>query len=156
MGEYTAEHARGGLGERLPSLETWPNQFPDYEVVLTYPEFTSVCPRTGLADFGTITIQYMPGNDCLETKSLRLYFQAYRNLGIFQENAVNRILEDVVAAARPRWAVVLGEFNPRGGMACRIEARFPRAVGEPTSTETRPARGHRPTSRRSAPSSRGI
>ncbi len=155
MGEYTEEHALGGLRKALPTLATWPNQFPAYEVVLSFPEFTSVCPRTGMADFGTITIRYMPGEQCLETKSLKIYLQAYRDLGIFQENAVNRILEDVVAAARPRWAVVLGEFNPRGGIASRIEARFPRATGEPTSAETRPVRDRRPGVRHSDPSSPG-
>ncbi len=126
MGEYTEQHARCGLRTTLPPLEAWPNQFPGYEVSLSFPEFTSVCPRTGLPDFGTITIRYVPEELCIETRSLKLYLQGYRDLGIFQENAVNRILEDVVAACRPREATVVGDFNPRGGLASHILARFPR------------------------------
>jgi 7-cyano-7-deazaguanine reductase len=123
---YTAEHARAGLAARLPEIETWPNQFPAYEIVVDVPEFTSVCPKTGLPDFGVITIRYMPAKCCLELKSLKEYLLAYRNLGIFQENIVNRILEDVVRAARPVWAVVRGDFRPRGGIASSVEARWPR------------------------------
>ena len=118
--------ARAGLKKKLPDIETFPNQFPDYEISIEVPEFTSVCPKTGLPDFGTLTISYVPGKECLELKSLKLYLLAYRNLGIFYENAVNRILEDVVAACRPVRATVIGEFNPRGGMGSIIEANFPR------------------------------
>lgn len=118
--------ARAGLKKKLPDIETFPNQFPDYEITIEVPEFTSVCPKTGLPDFGTLTISYVPGKECLELKSLKLYLLAYRNLGIFYENAVNRILEDVVAACRPVRATVIGEFNPRGGMGSIIEANFPR------------------------------
>lgn len=123
---YTAEHARAGLGERFPAIETWPNQFPGYEIVVDDPEFTSVCPKTGLPDFGTITIRYVPRQCCLELKSLKEYLHSYRNLGIFQENSVNRILEDVVRWARPVWAEVKGEFRPRGGLTTVVIARWPR------------------------------
>ena len=128
---YTPEHARAGLGTRFPAIETWPNQFPAYEVVIDIPEFTSVCPKTGLPDFGTLTIRYMPARQCLELKSVKEYLLTYRNLGIFQENVVNQVLEDVVRAARPVWAVVRGEFRPRGGIGTVVEARWPRPKGRP-------------------------
>ena len=118
--------ARAGLKRKLPEIETFLNQFPDYKITIKIPEFTSVCPKTGLPDFGTLTISYVPQKECLELKSLKLYLLAYRNLGIFYENAVNRILEDVVAACRPVRATVIGEFNPRGGMSSIIEANYPR------------------------------
>src|SRR5437870_10319789 len=106
---YTPEHAQAGLDAKFPEIETWPNQFPGYEIVVDDPEFTSVCPKTGLPDFGALTIRYMPDKRCLELKSLKEYLHAYRNLGIFQENIVNRVLEDVVRWARPVWAEVKGE-----------------------------------------------
>lgn len=124
--EYRPEHARSGTEARLPSIETWPNQFRGYEITIAIPEYTSICPRTGLPDFGTITIQYLPDKRCLELKSLKYYILAYRNLGIFYENAVNRILEDVARACRPKWAVVRGAFTTRGGMRTTVEARYPR------------------------------
>ena len=126
MPAYTAEHARSGLDAKLPKIETWPNQFPGYEITISIPEYTSVCPKTGLPDFGTITIQYGPDRRCLELKSLKCYIVAYRSLGIFYENAVNRILKDVVAATNPIWATVTGEFNVRGGMKSTITARYER------------------------------
>lgn len=126
----TKNAARAGLRKKLPGIETFPNQFPDYEITIEVPEFTSVCPKTGLPDFGIITISYVPQKSCLELKSLKLYLLAYRNLGIFYENAVNRILEDIVAACRPVRAVVTGDFNPRGGIRSRIEARYPRGAAE--------------------------
>jgi 7-cyano-7-deazaguanine reductase len=123
---YTPEHARSGLHANFPAIETWPNQFPKYEIVVDVPEFTSVCPKTGLPDFGVITIRYMPDKRCLELKSLKEYLLTYRNLGIFQENVVNRILQDVVRAARPVWAEVKGDFNARGGIGTTVLARWPR------------------------------
>jgi len=75
-GEYTEEHAKAGLDAPLPDIETWPNQYPGYEITITYPEYTSVCPKTGLPDFGTITIKYVPDKECLELKSLKFYFLA--------------------------------------------------------------------------------
>jgi len=126
MPGYTVREAKAGLKTRLPALETFPNQFPDYEIAIEFPEFTSVCPKTGLPDFGTILLRYVPDRKVLELKSLKEYLLAYRNLGIFYENVVNRVLEDVVRACRPKSAVVRGEFNPRGGLRSVVEARFPR------------------------------
>src|SRR5215471_1580859 len=123
---YTAEHASAGLDTKFPEIETWPNQFPGYEIVVDDPEFTSVCPKTGLPDFGTIAIRYMPRKLCLELKSLKEYLQSYRNLGIFQENIVNQVLEDVVKWAQPVWAEVKGDFRPRGGISTVVVARWPR------------------------------
>ncbi len=123
---YTPLHARSGTSADLPCIETWPNQYRGYEITISIPEYTSICPRTGLPDFGTITIQYLPDKRCLELKSLKYYLLAYRNLGIFYENAVNRILDDVVRACRPKWAVVRGAFTTRGGMRTTVEARHPR------------------------------
>jgi 7-cyano-7-deazaguanine reductase len=123
---YTEEHAAAGLDAKFPEIETWPNQFSGYEIVIDIPEFTSVCPKTGLPDFGALKIRYMPDKKCLELKSLKEYLFVYRNLGIFQENVVNRVLDDVVLAAKPIWAVVSGDFRPRGGIGTVIEARYPR------------------------------
>ena len=123
---YTSEHAVAGLETQFPAIETWSNQYPGYEISIDDPEFTSVCPKTGLPDFGVITIRYMPESLCLELKSLKEYLHCYRNLGIFQENAVNRILEDVVRSARPLWAEVKGEFRPRGGIRTVVTAQWPR------------------------------
>ena len=126
MADYTEEHARAGISAKLPALETWPNQFPGYIITTKFPEYSSVCPKTGMPDYGTITIQYRPRKECLELKALKYYILGFRNLGIFYENAINRILRDVVAACNPVWAVVRGEFNIRGGMKSIIEARHPR------------------------------
>jgi len=98
---YTTEHAKSGLDFAFPEIETWPNQFPAYEIEIDIPEFTSVCPKTGLPDFAVLTLRYMPRERCLELKSLKEYLTCYRNLGIFQENIVNRVLEDPVSAADP-------------------------------------------------------
>ncbi len=125
MNRYTEEHAKSGLDAELPALECWPNQFENYEITIEIPEYTSVCPKTGLPDFGIITIRYVPDRLCLELKSLKTYLMAYRNLGIFYENAVNRILRDVVAACQPVSLSVKGEFTPRGGMRSVIEATYP-------------------------------
>jgi 7-cyano-7-deazaguanine reductase len=125
MSEYTKEHARSGLNTPLPKIECFENQFNNYEITISIPEFTSVCPRSGLPDFGTITIRYVPNKWCAELKSLKMYILAYRSLGIFYENAVNRILRDFVKAVKPTQAVVTGEFNVRGGMKSIIEASYP-------------------------------
>ena len=126
MSRYTEKEAKSGLKEKLPPIDTFPNQFPDYEIKIEIPEFTSICPITGLPDFGNIVIRYIPKEQCLELKSLKMYILAYRNLGIFYENAVNRILEDIVKACRPVSTSVTGEFNPRGGMKSIVEAHYPR------------------------------
>jgi len=123
---YTETHASAGINAALPALESWPNQFPGYEITIRFPEYTSVCPKTGLPDYGAITIQYTPDKMCLELKALKLYLLAYRNLGIFYENAVNRMLRDIVAAVRPKRCVVRGEFTPRGGLTTTVEAHWPR------------------------------
>jgi 7-cyano-7-deazaguanine reductase len=121
---YTETHARSGLKDALPAVDCWENQFPGYEIVLNYPEFSSICPKTGLPDVGTIVIRYMPDKWCLETKSLKLFFVAFRNVGIFTENVVNRILKQVVKDAKPKWAEVTGRFAARGGMEAVITARY--------------------------------
>lgn len=121
------KEAKAGLRKKLPAIETFPNQFPDYEIKIEIPEFTSVCPKTGLPDFGVLEIRYTPDKLCLELKSLKLYLIGYRNLGIFYENAVNRILDDIVKACRPVRMTVIGEFNPRGGMMSTVEVHYPRS-----------------------------
>ncbi len=126
---YTDKHAAAGLDANFPVIETWENQFPAYEILVDDPEFTSVCPKTGLPDFAALTIRYMPRQSCLELKSLKEYLFTYRNLGIFQENVVNQVLNDVVKACDPVWAVVKGEFRPRGGISTTVEARWPRISG---------------------------
>src|ERR1700689_63037 len=126
---YTNDHAEAGLDFDFPVIETWPNQFPGYEIVVDDPEFTSVCPKTGLPDFGTLTIRYMPGKHCLELKSLKEYLQSYRNLGIFQENIVNRGLEEGGRWGKPVWAEVKGDFRPGGGISTVVVAKWPRPNG---------------------------
>jgi len=123
---YTDDHAKAGLDISFPDIETWQNQFAGYEILVDDPEFTSVCPKTGLPDFGVLTIRYSPRKTCLELKSLKEYLFTYRNLGIFQENIVNQVLNDVVKACDPVWAVVKGDFRPRGGISTVVEARYPR------------------------------
>ena len=127
--EYGEEHARAGVQAGLPEIEVWENQFPGYQIEIRMPEFTSVCPKTGLPDHGVITIVYVPDKWCLELKSLKLYMLAYRNLGIFQENVVNRFLRDIVRAAKPVSASVTGEFTPRGGVYSKIAAGWSRKRG---------------------------
>lgn len=122
---YNERHAKSGLDARLPDIDTFPNQYKGYEITIEIPEYTAICPKTGLPDFGTIRLRYMPDKACLELKSLKMYIHAYRNLGIFYENAVNRILADVVAACRPVRAAVTGEFTARGGLSSTIEANYP-------------------------------
>src|SRR5579864_9845797 len=127
---YTDTHAAAGLKTNFPEIDTWANQFRAYEILVDDPEFTSVCPKTGLPDFGRLTIRYMPRNLCMELKSLKEYLQSYRNLGIFQENIVNQVLDDVVRWVRPVWAEVKGDFRPRGGISTVIIARWPRPKGK--------------------------
>ena len=124
--QYTDEHAEAGVKADLPGIETWPNQYKGYEIEIEMPEFTSVCPKTGLPDHGLLTLIYTPDKLCLELKSLKMYTLAYRNLGIFQENAVNRMLADVVKAADPVEATVVGDWAARGGMSTRITASYKR------------------------------
>lgn len=128
---YTDKEAVAGLDAPLPEIECWPNQFKGYEIEIEVPEFTSVCPKTGLPDFGTIIIRYTPDELCLELKALKQYLLAYRNLGIFYENVVNRILKDVVAACKPVSCEVIGEFTPRGGISSRVRATYTASIGLP-------------------------
>lgn len=106
-------------------LETFDNQFPerDYTIEIVAPEFTSVCPKTGQPDFGTLTISYTPEKLCVELKSLKLYLQSYRNEGIFYENATNQILDDLVAVLQPRWLKIEAAFTPRGGISTTVTAQ---------------------------------
>jgi len=99
-------------------LETFENRFPqrDYRIEIVCPEFTSVCPKTGQPDFGTLTISYTPGERCVELKSLKFYLHSYRNEGIFYENVTNVILDDLVGVLSPRWLQIEAAFNARGGM----------------------------------------
>ncbi len=127
MRAYTERHAKAGIRAKLPAIECWENQFPNYEIEIVIPEYTAVCPKTGLPDFGTIYVNYVPDRWCIELKSLKRYINAYRSLGIFYENAVNRILRDLVAACQPISMKVRGEFRPRGGMQSRVEARYERS-----------------------------
>ena len=122
---YNENHAKSGITAPLPDIETFQNQYKGYEITIEIPEYTAICPKTGLPDFGTITLCYAPNKECLELKSLKMYLHAYRNLGIFYENAVNRILQDVVRACRPTWAKVTGTFAARGGLRSVIEAKYP-------------------------------
>ena len=107
-------------------LETFDNQHPgrDYEIAIRCPEFTSVCPKTGQPDFGTITITYTPDLRCVELKSLKFYPQSFRNEGIFYEHVTNRILDDLVAVLAPRAMRVVAEFTPRGGITTSVTAEF--------------------------------
>ena len=128
---YTDEHAASGVAAPLPEIETWPNQFREpYEIEIASAEFTSVCPKTGLPDFGKIVLRYVPDRLCLELKSYKMYLLAYRELGIFQENVVNRVLRDVVRAARPVSAAVVGDFTPRGGLSTIVTATWSRKRGK--------------------------
>src|SRR5260370_3278286 len=135
MPDYTAEPARDGITAKLPALETWPNQFPNYVITTRFPEYSSVCPKTGMPDYGTLTIQYMPRKECLELKALKTYLLGYRNLGIFYENAVNKILHDIVAAAQPEWCIVRGEFTPRCGLTPTVLSRWPKLSAKSKGTK---------------------
>jgi 7-cyano-7-deazaguanine reductase len=110
----------------MPDLETFPNTHPgrDYTIIHTCPEFTAVCPKTGQPDFGTIRVTYVPDRLCVELKSLKLYLQAYRQRGIYYEHVTNVILDDLVAALRPRRITVEGEFNVRGGISSVVRATY--------------------------------
>jgi len=105
-------------------IEVFPNKHKGYEVDIEIPEYTSVCPKTGLPDFGTIKIRYMPDKSCIELKSLKYYIIGYRNMGIFYENVVNKLLKDVVSACKPKWCIVTGEFSARGGIRTNVIAKY--------------------------------
>jgi len=127
--QYTDQHAEAGVRAGLPEIEVWPNQYhTGYEIEIEMPEFTSICPKTGLPDHGTLILRYIPDRLCLELKSLKMYTLAYRNLGIFQENVVNRVLADIVKYAKPLEATLTGDFMPRGGLHTRISASYSRKL----------------------------
>ena len=108
------------------TLETFPNPRPerDYEIAIQGPEFTSLCPKTGLPDFGEIRISYVPDTRCIELKSLKYYMIEFRNRGIFYESVTNQILDDLVAAIQPRRMTVVGDFSVRGGIKTIVTAEY--------------------------------
>ncbi len=112
----------------LPEIEVWTNQYADrdYEVHLEIPEFTCICPKTGLPDFAVIDVVYAPADYCIELKSFKMYLTAYRSVGIFHEHLVNRILDDLVGACHPRWMRVEIVMNPRGGITTNVRADYRR------------------------------
>ena len=112
--------------EQYKILETFENKFPnrDYEINISCPEFTAVCPKTGQPDFATINIKYTPDKLCIELKSLKLYMFSYRDIGEFHEHATNKILEDIVKVCKPRKAEVVGDFNVRGGIKTVVKASY--------------------------------
>ncbi len=107
---------------KTPKIEVWENQYPDrkYSIHLEIPEFTCICPKTALPDFATIIIEYRPARYCAELKSLKYYMNFYRDIGIFHEHAVNKILDDFVAACKPKWVKITGKFNIRGGIITTV------------------------------------
>jgi 7-cyano-7-deazaguanine reductase len=107
---------------KTPKIEVWKNQYADkiYTINLEIPEFTCICPKTGLPDFAIIKIEYSPDKYCIELKSLKLYTIFYRNLGIFHEHVINKIMDDFVKSCRPRWVKITGEFNLRGGIKTTV------------------------------------
>ena len=119
------------------TLETFENQYPsrDYTIEIVCPEFTSVCPKTGQPDFGTLVFTYCPDERCVELKSLKLYLQQFRDQGIFYENATNQILDDLVAVLSPRWMKLAAAFTPRGGISTTVTARFEKTTGAPPTRD---------------------
>ena len=111
---------------KMPLIETWKNQYQDrdYMIKIDIPEFTSICPKTGLPDFAIIAIRYIPDKLCVELKSLKYYTIFYRGIGIFNEHVVNKMLDDLVKACRPRWMEVTAEFNARGGSKTTVSAEY--------------------------------
>lgn len=114
-----------------PAFELFDNPRPgrDYTITIRCPEFTSVCPKTGQPDFGTILIEYIPDNLCIELKSLKFYMQSFRSKGIFYEALTNEILDDLTAACRPRWMRVTSSFTPRGGITTDVRVEYKAATG---------------------------
>lgn len=115
----------------MPEIETFENRVNrQYNIHFEAPEFTSVCPITGLPDFGTIIVDYTPGDRCLELKSFKYYLMSFRNRGIFYEDVTNQILDDIVAACEPLRAKVVGDFHPRGGIRAVVTAEWERSPSE--------------------------
>lgn len=129
------DHGYEGLQTHIPSLvtpaiDTWEFQYPgrDTELEIHIPEFTCICPKTGLPDFAELIIQYIPNSLCLELKSLKEYIFFYRNLGVFHEHVVNRMLDDLAKACSPRQMTIKGIFNPRGGIQTTAIAKFKQSL----------------------------
>ena len=116
---------------KTPAIEIWTNEYADraYTVDLNLPEFTCICPKTGLPDFAAINIRYIPAATCLELKSLKMYFISYREVGVFHEHLVNKILDDCVKACGPRWMRVEVVMNPRGGISTTVFAEYNQKKG---------------------------
>jgi 7-cyano-7-deazaguanine reductase len=115
---------------KMPDIEVWENQYPDrdYIVDLAIPEFTCICPKTALPDFALIKVSYKPAQLCLELKSLKLYLVGYRNVGIFHEHLVNKLMDDFVKACHPRWMRVEVIMNPRGGIGTNVIAEYKKGI----------------------------
>lgn len=111
---------------KTPRIGTWKNQYPDrdYTIQIDIPEFTCICPKTGLPDFAAIIIKYVPDEECIELKSLKYYTLFYRDVGIFNEHVVNKMLDDFVKGCKPRWMEIFGEFNARGGIKTTVAAEY--------------------------------
>ena len=115
---------------KMPQIEVWENQYSDrdYVVDLTIPEFTCICPKTALPDFALIKVSYKPAKVCLELKSLKLYLLEYRNMGIFHEHLVNKLLDDLIKSCHPRWMRIEVIMNPRGGIGTTVTAEFSQRI----------------------------
>ena len=115
---------------KMPDIEVWENQYSDrdYVVDLTIPEFTCICPKTALPDFALIKVSYKPAKVCLELKSLKLYLLEYRNMGIFHEHLVNKLLDDLIKSCHPRWMRIEVIMNPRGGIGTTVTAEFSQRI----------------------------
>ncbi|MFH1691302.1 MAG: preQ(1) synthase [Candidatus Omnitrophota bacterium] len=111
---------------KTPAIEVWRNEYSDkcYDIHIEIPEFTCICPKTGLPDFAVVTIEYSPAKSCVELKSLKEYMMFYRSVGIFHEHFANKVMEDFIAACRPRRAKIVVSFNPRGGIATTVTREY--------------------------------
>ena len=114
------------MNEKIKIIEVFENAYPNrnYTVIHETPEFTSLCPKTGQPDFGTITVEYIPDKLCIELKSLKFYFHSFRNEGIYFESVTNKILDDLVTACQPRYMHITSEFNVRGGLSSVVEVEY--------------------------------
>lgn len=130
MSENRSTNAQGGPSKNLQTFEN-PNPGRDYTIRITVPEFTCLCPKTGQPDFATLYLEYVPDNRCIELKSLKLYVWSFRDEGAFHEAVTNRILEDVVAAADPRFCRITADFNVRGGIYTEVVVEHRRAEWQP-------------------------
>ncbi len=131
MAKSTYENLQKNIRKlKTPKIDVWRNEYrdKDYVVTLENPEFACVCPKTSLPDFANITIQYKPDKWCIELKSFKLYMISYRNVGIFHEHVINKILDDFVAYCKPRWVHIKGEFNIRGGIKTTVTAEYTRKL----------------------------